>query len=241
MSSTRTLLLICFLAMGQLVMAQKKSKPKAESEPNSGPAPASFELKDKQDTLGYALAITIMNDLKKQGFEYDMEAFLKGIQDANQGVSLLGAPSQTQQIIMKMQQEARKAKLQAGLDKANKFLQENKNKPGVVTLPSGLQYTVLREGTGTQPSSQSSVTTHYHGTLLDGTVFDSSVERGQPATFPVNGVIRAWQEMLVLMKEGGKVRLFCPPGLAYGEQGAPGGKIGPNEMLIFEIELIKVN
>ena len=116
---------------------------------------------------------------------------------------------------------------------------ENKNKEGVVTLPSGLQYKVLQEGTGRTPTATDTVSTHYRGTLLDGREFDSSYKRNEPTEFPVNRVIKGWTEALQLMKEGSKWMLYIPPHLAYGERGA-GGLIGPNETLIFEIELLKV-
>ncbi len=119
------------------------------------------------------------------------------------------------------------------------FQAENAQREGVVTLPSGLQYEVLAEGDGATPGATDRVVTHYHGTLIDGTVFDSSVERGQPATFPVNGVIAGWTEALQLMQEGDKWRLVLPPELAYGERGA-GQQIGPNATLVFEVELLEV-
>ena len=122
---------------------------------------------------------------------------------------------------------------------AEKFLMENKNKDGVVTLPSGLQYKVIQEGTGRTPTATDTVSTHYRGTLLDGREFDSSYKRNEPTEFPVNRVIKGWTEALQLMKEGSKWMLYIPPHLAYGERGA-GGLIGPNETLIFEIELLKV-
>ena len=122
---------------------------------------------------------------------------------------------------------------------AEKFIMENKNKEGVVTLPSGLQYKVLQEGTGRTPTATDTVSTHYRGTLLDGREFDSSYKRNEPTEFPVNRVIKGWTEALQLMKEGSKWMLYIPPHLAYGERGA-GGLIGPNETLIFEIELLKV-
>jgi FKBP-type peptidyl-prolyl cis-trans isomerase FklB len=120
------------------------------------------------------------------------------------------------------------------------FLAENAKKPGVTTLPSGLQYEVLTQGTGPKPTLKSSVTTHYHGTLINGTVFDSSYQRGQPATFPVNGVIAGWTEALQLMPEGSKYRLYIPSDLAYGKRGA-GRDIPGDTALIFDVELIKVN
>ena len=119
------------------------------------------------------------------------------------------------------------------------FLEQNGQREGVVTLPSGLQYEVLAEGDGASPGPTSTVTTHYHGTLIDGTVFDSSVQRGQPASFPVNRVIAGWTEALQLMQVGDKWRLYLPPELAYGDRGA-GGAIGPGATLIFEVELLDV-
>jgi FKBP-type peptidyl-prolyl cis-trans isomerase FklB len=121
-----------------------------------------------------------------------------------------------------------------------KFLEENKKKPGVTELPSGLQYEVIKEGNGASPTASSTVTTHYTGTLIDGTVFDSSVERGQPAQFPVNGVIKGWTEALQLMKPGAKWKLYIPSDLAYGDGGSP-PKIQPGATLIFEVELISVD
>ena len=134
-----------------------------------------------------------------------------------------------------MAQKAQSANVEAG----QKFLAENGKRDGVVTTATGLQYEVLAEGSGDSPKETEQVTVHYHGTLIDGTVFDSSVERGQPATFPVNGVIPGWVEALQLMKPGAKYKLFIPSNLAYGERGA-GGSIGPNATLIFEVELISI-
>ena len=123
--------------------------------------------------------------------------------------------------------------------KGDDYLAANKAKQGVTTLPSGLQYSVIREGKGKKPKASDEVEVHYHGTLIDGTVFDSSINRGEPVTFPVNGVIAGWTEVLQLMKEGSKWRVVIPASLAYKQRGAP-PKIGPNETLIFEIELLKV-
>jgi FKBP-type peptidyl-prolyl cis-trans isomerase FklB len=128
------------------------------------------------------------------------------------------------------------ANLKAGQD----FLEENMKKSGVVALPSGLQYEVLVDGSGPRPVATNKVTCHYHGTLIDGTVFDSSVRRGQPATFPLNAVIKGWTEGVALMPTGSKWRFFIPPQLAYGERGA-GAQIGPNSTLVFEVELISFN
>jgi FKBP-type peptidyl-prolyl cis-trans isomerase FklB len=135
--------------------------------------------------------------------------------------------------LFNMKNEKAAANLKAGQD----FLEENKNKPGVVALPSGLQYMILTEGKGPRSSATNKVTCHYHGTLIDGTVFDSSVRRGQPAEFPLNAVIKGWTEGVQLMPTGSKWRFFLPPHLGYGERGA-GAQIGPNSTLIFDVELI---
>jgi FKBP-type peptidyl-prolyl cis-trans isomerase FklB len=131
-------------------------------------------------------------------------------------------------------------KAAANLSAGQAFLEANKQKPGIVTLPSGLQYEVINEGTGIKPLASNKVTCHYHGTLIDGTVFDSSVKRGQPATFPLNMVIKGWTEGLQLMKVGSKWRFFIPAQLAYGER-QTGAHIGPNSTLIFEVELLGVS
>jgi len=123
--------------------------------------------------------------------------------------------------------------------KATDFLEANKKKPGVVALPSGLQYKMLKQGAGKKPSATDTVTVHYEGTLINGTVFDSSVKRGQPLSFPLNRVIKGWTEGVQLMQEGGKIELYIPPDLGYGERGA-GAAIGPNELLIFTVELLSV-
>jgi FKBP-type peptidyl-prolyl cis-trans isomerase FklB len=135
-----------------------------------------------------------------------------------------------------MKNEKSLANLKAGQD----FLEVNKQKPGIIELPSGLQYEVITEGSGSKPLARDKVTCHYHGTLIDGTVFDSSVKRGQPATFPLNMVIKGWTEGLQLMAVGSKWRFFIPPQLAYGER-QTGAHIGPNSTLIFEVELLEVS
>jgi len=138
--------------------------------------------------------------------------------------------------LFNMKNEKASANLKAGQD----FLAANKQKPGVTTLASGLQYEVIKEGTGIKPGARSNVTCHYHGSLIDGTVFDSSVKRGQPATFPLNRVISGWTEGLQLMGVGSKWRFFIPPNLAYGDR-QTGSDIGPNSTLIFEVELLGVS
>lgn len=136
--------------------------------------------------------------------------------------------------------QAKNEKAQANLKAGQEFLESNKSKPGVTSLPSGLQYEVITEGSGPKPSATSKVTCHYHGTLIDGTVFDSSVQRGQPATFPLNMVIKGWTEGLQLMEKGSKWRFFIPPHLGYGDRQVS-AQIGPNSTLIFDVELIEIS
>ena len=138
--------------------------------------------------------------------------------------------------LFQFKNEKASANLQAGLD----FLEANKQKPGVVKLPSGLQYEVIHNGEGPKPLATNKVTCHYHGTLIDGTVFDSSVKRGQPATFPLNGVIKGWTEGLQLMNQGSKWRFFIPPQLGYGDRQVS-AQIGPNSTLVFEVELLGIS
>jgi FKBP-type peptidyl-prolyl cis-trans isomerase FklB len=144
-----------------------------------------------------------------------------------------------QKEMMAKQQELAKRLGEKNKKEGEAFLSENRKKEGIKALPSGLQYKVVKAGTGKKPKSTDTVTTHYRGTLIDGTEFDSSYRRGQPASFPVSGVIAGWTEALQLMEEGAKWQLFIPPNLAYGERGA-GSQIGPNATLIFEIELISI-
>ena len=197
----------------------------------------------QQEKISYIIGRDMATNLKKQGIEIEAESFVKGLKEVIAGQPSSLSQQDIQMAMMALQQEMQQKQgaqgsenQQAGED----FLAENKNKEGVKTLPSGLQYQVLQEGTGKSPAASDKVTTHYHGTLIDGTVFDSSYERGQPATFPVNGVIAGWTEALQLMKEGAKWRLFIPSNLAYGSQGA-GDVIGPNTALIFDVELISVH
>ncbi|MDX5417930.1 MAG: FKBP-type peptidyl-prolyl cis-trans isomerase [Hymenobacteraceae bacterium] len=196
-----------------------------------------------QEKISYIIGRDMATNLKKQGIEIEAESFMKGLKEVIAGQPSSLSQQDVQEAMMALQQEMQQkqgAKGSENQQAGEAFLAENKNKEGVKTLPSGLQYQVLQEGTGKSPSASDKVTTHYHGTLIDGTVFDSSYERGQPATFPVNGVIAGWTEALQLMKEGAKWRLFIPANLAYGSQGA-GDVIGPNTTLIFDVELISVH
>ncbi len=199
-------------------------------------------LKNQKDKMSYIIGMDIGNNLKKQSIDVDPNILSKGIKDALAG----GKPLLTEQEISETMAAFQKEMMakQEQVAKKNKaegdaFLSENKKKEGVKTLPSGLQYKVIKAGTGKKPKSTDTVTTHYRGTLINGTEFDSSYKRGQTVSFPVSGVVPGWTEALQLMEEGAKWQLFIPSNLAYGERGA-GGLIGPNATLIFEIELISI-
>lgn len=196
--------------------------------------------KPSMDSVSYSLGVLVGQNLKNQGFnKLDAGSLTNGLQDAIGGKQLAISAEQAGKIVNEYLEKASKAQSGPTIEEGKKFLAENSKKPGVVTLPSGLQYMVMKEGTGPKPKATDRVTTHYTGTLLNGEVFDSSVERGQPATFPVNGVIKGWTEALQLMNVGSKWKLFIPYDLAYGERGA-GGQIKPFATLIFEVELLEI-
>jgi len=203
-------------------------------------------LKDRKEKVSYGIGVDIGRVMQKQGVAIDADLLAKGIKDAVSGGKLLMTDQEIQETLMAFQKEMRAKQEEANkaLGEKNKqegeaFLAANKSKEGVKTLPDGLQYKVLKPGTGKKPKPTDTVVTQYRGTLIDGTEFDSSYRRGQPATFRVDGVIRGWTEALQLMEEGAKWMLFIPPGLAYGDRGA-GPQIGPNATLIFEIELVSI-
>jgi FKBP-type peptidyl-prolyl cis-trans isomerase FklB len=204
------------------------------------------ELKHKEDKLSYALGLNIGNSFKQQSIEIKHDIFLKGIKDAFAGGKQLLSDDEVREIMVVLNKELseKKAEVMKKLAEKNKedavtFFAENKKKEGVKTLASGLQYKIITEGKGKNPKATDTVTVHYRGTLIDGKEFDSSYRRGEPATFPVNGVIAGWTEALQLMKAGAKWQIFIPSNLAYEEKGI-GNVIGPNAALIFEVELISV-
>ena len=200
-----------------------------------------MNLTTEKDKVSYSLGLNVALSLKDQGFEdINLDALNLAIKDVFSNNNLLIDPNQAGQILNQYFQQLQKKKFEKNVKEGEVFLKENGTKEGVVTLKSGLQYQVLKEGSGPKPKATDKVTTHYHGTLINGTVFDSSVERGQPATFPVNGVIQGWVEALQLMNTGSKWRLFIPSNLAYGSRGAS-ELIGPNTTLIFDVELISIN
>jgi FKBP-type peptidyl-prolyl cis-trans isomerase FklB len=204
------------------------------------------ELPGEKERLGYSFGMDIGSALRRQSIELDVDALNRGLKDAYIGGKTLLTEEESRREIEKYQQrlieqqaEAMRQLSEKNKAEGEKFLAENGKKEGVTALPSGLQYKVITPGSGKSPKLSDSVTTHYKGTLIDGTEFDSSYKRGEPATFPVSGVIAGWTEALQLMKEGAKWQIFLPPALAYGERGA-GRDIGPNATLIFEVELISV-
>lgn len=211
-------------------------------------------LNNNIDSVSYAIGVNSATGLQQQFSEGNMDAFMKGFKDVLDSAELMIATEEAQAVIQaysqkkQMEQMAERQKQMEEMyasvkDEGIKFLEDNKNNEGVQVTASGLQYIVMKEGSGKQPSATSNVTVHYHGTTPDGTVFDSSVDRGEPIDFPLNGVIPGWTEGVQLMKEGAKYKFFIPQELAYGANAPQGGQgpIKPFMPLVFEVELIKVN
>ena len=193
------------------------------------------------DSVSYSLGVNIGENIKKQFEDINLDNFEAGIKDVlEKELETKISDNQAQAIINSYFSKKQKKESESMIEEGANYLQENAKKEGVTTLPSGLQYEVINDGTGPMPTIEDNVTTHYHGTLIDGTVFDSSVDRGEPASFPVGGVIKGWTEALQLMSVGSKWKLYVPYDLAYGERGA-GAQIGPYSTLIFEVELISIN
>jgi len=222
----------------------------AKKTGTAAPSAAAPALTTRKEKFSYALGMNIgtglENNLKKQSVEVDPNLLSQGLKDAMAGGKTRLTQEEAQAVLTEVQTEIRKQQQekmqQAGA--ANKtegeaFLAANKSKDGIVTLPSGLQYKILTAGTGPKPTASDSVVCNYRGTLINGTEFDSSYKRGQPATFGVGQVIKGWTEALQLMPVGSKWQLFIPSSLAYGERGA-GAEIGPNATLIFEVELLSI-
>ncbi|HXZ26036.1 MAG TPA: FKBP-type peptidyl-prolyl cis-trans isomerase [Nitrospiria bacterium] len=200
----------------------------------------------KEDKISYSIGVDIGTSMKRQGLELNADQMAAGLKDSLSGGKTKLSADEVKKILTDYQQElqAKAQEHEQMLAEKNKkdgeaFLAENKKKPGVKTLPSGLQYKVITDGKGPIPKASDTVTTNYKGTLIDGTEFDSSYKRGEPATFPVSGVIKGWTEALQLMKVGSKWELYVPADLAYGPRGA-GQVIGPNSTLVFEVELVSI-
>jgi FKBP-type peptidyl-prolyl cis-trans isomerase FklB len=232
---------------------QNGSQPATTSKPQTSTtkkttthATTPLTLKTEKEKFSYALGMRMGANLKKQEVPVDPVILERGLKDALAGGKTLLTEQEAQSALMEVQ-NAMRQKQQAKMQEegaANKkagedFLAANKGKEGVVALPSGLEYKILKEGTGPKPTASDTVECNYRGTLIDGKEFDSSVKHGGPATFPVSGVIKGWTEALQLMPVGSKWQLFIPPGLAYGERGA-GPDIGPGSTLVFEVELVSI-
>ncbi|HEY1264494.1 MAG TPA: FKBP-type peptidyl-prolyl cis-trans isomerase [Terriglobales bacterium] len=224
--------------------------PAASSKTTAGTTKARTAMATEREKFSYALGMSlgkgIGGNLHKQAVEFDPSLLAQGFTDAIKGSATRMTDEEAQAVIQQVKaevgkkiEEKMKAEAAANKQEGEKFLAANKTKEGVVTLPDGLQYKILKEGTGPKPTVSDSVVCNYRGTLINGTEFDSSYKRGQPATFPVSGVIKGWTEALPLMAVGSKWQLFVPAELAYGE-GAPGAEIGPNSTLIFEVELLSI-
>lgn len=224
---------VSFCALSTAALATPTTTPKAP-------------LTDKKDKVSYSIGIDIGKSLQKQKIDINTEIFMAGIKDGMTDKYTLLPEEQIKETLMAFQTDMldkQKADMKVVAEQnkteGEKFLTENKKRKDITTLPSGLQYRIIREGKGTSPKATDMVKTHYMGKLIDGKKFDSSYDRGEPARFPVNGVIPGWTEALQIMKPGAKWELFVPAELAYGEQGV-GGAIGPNATLIFEVELMEV-
>ncbi len=203
-------------------------------------------LENDMQKFSYMLGMDVGNSIKRMNLEFDVDLFKQALNDVLEDRETQLTPEEAAQIkqaFMSKLQDQRQAAIKAVADQnqadSEAFLAENKSKDGVQTTESGLQYKVLQEGDGPKPQATDKVTVHYRGTLIDGAEFDSSYGRGQPTSFPVNGVIPGWSEALQLMPVGSTYKLFIPSALAYGERGA-GGRIGPNQALVFEVELLGI-
>lgn len=241
-------------APSQTPPAKKPAAPAAKKSPSAA-AKTGTASKDQSVTAltttkqkaSYAIGMNWGTGLHRQGIDVDSAALIQGMKDALAGGKTLLTEDEARSALMQLQkemQEKQQAKAaqegEGNKKEGDAFLAANKTKEGVVTLPSGLQYKILKEGNGPKPTASDSVVCNYKGTLINGTEFDSSYKRGEPATFPVTGVIKGWTEALQLMPVGSKWQLFIPPDLAYGPRGTPGGPIGPNATLIFEVELVSI-
>ncbi len=206
--------------------------------------PAKMTTEQQQS---YALGVQTAKSFQSHGMHIDIESYMQGMTDVQNKSPLKMTDAQIIQTLSNLQkeqtekvQQQRQSLAKTNLAASEAFLEENAAKPGIKTLDSGIQYQVITEGTGPKPSISDTVTVHYEGKLINGTVFDSSYKRNEPATFPLNGVIPGWQKALTQMPVGSTWIITIPPSLAYGEQGTPDGSIGPNQALIFKVNLIKI-
>lgn len=233
------------LAVGALALALAYPLVAAE-EPKKKPAPAATPapgLKTEKQKFSYTAGQQVGQNVKRQNLDFDAKAFALGVQDALSNAKPKLSPEQMRAAVegfQKKEMAKREAVAKKNQTAGQAFLDANKTKEGVKTLPSSIQYKVLKDGNGKQPTATDTVSVHYRGTLIDGKEFDSSYARNEPAIFQVSQVIKGWQEVVPLMKEGAKWQVVIPSDLAYGPQGA-GNAIGPNQTLVFDIELVKVH
>lgn len=266
MQKTLTAVAIQLMAAGALLIGQA---PAQQSSPASGQSTSTaktgaaktstakkatgaktttaYTLKTQKEKGSYALGMSVGLGLHRQGVDVDPSVVARGLRDAMLGHKTLltedemrAALQQLRADVNKQQEAKAHVEGEANRKQGEEFLAANKSKPGVTTLPDGLEYKVLKEGTGPKPTAEDTVTVNYRGTLINGKEFDSSYKRGQPTTFPVNGVIKGWTEALQLMPVGSKWELYIPPDLAYGDRGA-GADIAPGSTLIFEVELLSID
>jgi FKBP-type peptidyl-prolyl cis-trans isomerase len=240
---------IALLAGTAVTQAGKGQKTPAKTAPTAAatasPSPADSTFKTEKDKVSYAIGKQVADNLTRQSLDVDPDVLMKGLKDELAGKSLMTdaeAHTTMSQLFAELrakQEEKMKEAGEANKKEGEAFLAANKSKEGVVTTPSGLQYKVIKQGTGPKPTTSDTVVCNYRGTLIDGKEFDSSYKRGEPATFPVGGVIKGWTEALQLMPVGSKYQLYIPSELAYGERGA-GPDIGPNTTLIFDVELLSI-
>ena len=208
---------------------------------------SSLALETNKEKVSYAVGLNLGRGIHKEAVDVDPEILARGLRDGLSDAKPQMTDEEVQATLTELQkqvtahqQELRQQAVEKNKKAGEAFLAANKDKPGVVTLPSGLQYKIIEPGTGPKPTASDSVVCNYRGTLIDGTEFDSSYKRGQAATFPVGQVIKGWTEALQLMPVGSKWQLFIPADLAYGERGTNGGPIGPNETLVFEVQLVSI-
>lgn len=232
------------LVLGMLALVLTACSAPADNKAaaaSADPAATAAPVVDKPDAdLSYAFGVSVGTSLQQAGVFVDYNAFLEGVKDTHDKKSPKITMEEANQKIRSALMALQELKAKKGAEESEKFLADNKAKEGVKVTDSGLQYKVNSEGTGAKPAADSTVKVHYTGKLIDGTVFDSSVERGEPAQFSLAGVIPGWTEGLQLMTVGSKYTLFLPASLAYGDNGTPDGSIGPNQALIFDVELLDI-
>jgi FKBP-type peptidyl-prolyl cis-trans isomerase FklB len=241
-------ILICGMILAGIATAQTASAPAQSGTATSKSATtakkptartaAPLVLRTQKEKASYAMGMNLGTGLHNQGMTLDPALVARGMRDAQSGAKTALTEDEARAALRQLQSEVQQNISGKNRKAGEEFLAANKTKPGVVTLPSGLEYKILTQGNGPKPKAGDTVTCNYRGTLIDGTEFDSSYKRGQPISFPVSGVIKGWTEALQLMPVGSKWELFIPADLAYGDQGRPG--IAPGDTLIFEVELLSI-